>query len=213
VSTERPDEEVPVMVRDFRGLRVEIGPRVQIEWRKVPIAEKSRLLESALAAWEKHDQSFKYGPMIKVIEERQREKACLGEHWLNYTAIQHRLTDREQIELLNAYYQRDPLALHRIAARWERQKKAAPKRERERFHGLDITLIREWLNQDGLCLAWFSMGALEKLLRKAGLCDTIKTVEGVGKRVKGLGLERLRRPIVRTNHVKVNIGAPTVKIN
>ena len=79
MSTERPDEEVPVMVREFRGLRVEIGPRVQNEWRKVPIAEKSRLRESVLAAWKKHEQRFVYGPISKAIEERQREKARLGE--------------------------------------------------------------------------------------------------------------------------------------
>ena len=77
VSTDSPDEEVPVMVREFRGLRVEIGPRVQNEWRKVPIAEILRLLESVLAAWEKHEQRFVYKPISKVIEERQREEARL----------------------------------------------------------------------------------------------------------------------------------------
>jgi hypothetical protein len=86
LSTERPDEEAPVMVHEFRGLRVEIGRRVQNEWRKVPIAEKSRLLESALAAWKKHDQRFKYGPMIKAIEERKRGKA---RHSFSLTAFLH----------------------------------------------------------------------------------------------------------------------------
>ena len=76
MSTERPDEEVPVMVREFRGLRVEIGPRVQTEWRKVPIAEILRLQESVLAAWKNHDQRFFYEPISKVIEERQRETAA-----------------------------------------------------------------------------------------------------------------------------------------
>ena len=58
------------MVREFRGLRVEIGPRVQTEWRKVPIAEKSRLLESALAAWEKHHQSF----ILRAHQKGDRRK-------------------------------------------------------------------------------------------------------------------------------------------
>ena len=203
------------MVREFRGLRVEIGPRVQTEWRKVPIAEKSRLLESALAAGKKHDQRFKYGPMIKAIEERQRGKA---RHSFSLTAILHRLDDHEQIELLDAYNKRDPQALRNIAARWERQKKAADKRQetapergREQLHGLDITLFCNWLNEDGLCLAWFSIGALEMLLRKAGLWEAGKTVEGVGQRVLRLGLESLRPAIVHTKHV--NIVGSTVKID
>jgi hypothetical protein len=73
MSTERSDEEVPVMVCDFHGLRVEIGPRVQNEWRKVPALEIQRLRESVLAGWEKHKQHFVYGPISKVIEERMRE--------------------------------------------------------------------------------------------------------------------------------------------
>ena len=87
----------------------------------------------------------------------------------------------------------------------ERQKKAVDKRERERFHGLDITLVREWLNEDGLCLAWFSIGALEMLLTKAGLWEAGKPVAGIRQRVRRLGLERLRRPIVRTSHVNVDV--------
>ena len=208
MSTDNPDEEAPVMVREFRGLRVEIGPRVQNEWRKVSIAEESRLLESVLAAWEKHKQRFVYKPISKAIEERQRRRA---RHAFSITAIWHRLDDHEQIELLDAYYKRDPRALRNIASRWERQKKAAPEREREQLYGLDITLVLEWLKEDGLCLAWFSAGALKKLLRKAGLWDAKKTVAGVGQRVRRLGLKPLRPAIVHTKHV--NIVASTVKIN
>ena len=203
------------MVREFRGLRVEIGPRVQNEWRKVPIAEILRLRESVLAAWEKHKQRFLYKPISKVIEERQREEARLraemGPHWLNDPLIQHMVYERERIELQDAYDNRDPRALRKIASRMERQKKAADKRERERFHGLDITLVYEWLNEDDLCLAWFSAGALEKLLRKAGLWEAKKTVEGVGQRVRRLGLKSLRPAIVHTKHM--NIVGSTVKID
>ena len=87
----------------------------------------------------------------------------------------------------------------------ERQKKAVDKRERERFHGLDITLVRDWLNEDGLCLAWFSIGALEMLLTKAGLWEAGKPAAGIRQRVRRLGLERLRRPIVRTSYVNVDV--------
>ena len=123
MSTDSSDEEVPVMVREFRGLRVEIGPRVQNEWRKVPIAEILRLRESVLAAWEKHQQRFVYGPISKAIEERQREEARLraewGPDWLFKDAvIQHMVNEREQIELQDAYDNRDLRALRKIASRW-----------------------------------------------------------------------------------------------
>ena len=178
VSTDNSDEKVPVMVREIRGLRVEIGTRAQNEWRKVPSAEILRLRESVLAAWEKHKQRFFYKPISKVIEERQREEARLRAemepHWLNDTLIQHMVYERERIELQDTYNNRNPRALRKIASRMERQKRATDKRERERFHGLDITLVYEWLNEDGLCLAWFSIGALEKLLTKAGLWEPEK---------------------------------------
>ncbi len=207
---------MPVKVREFRGLRIEIGQRVQNEWRKVPVVEILRLQESVLAAWEKHEQRFVYKPISKVIEESLREEARLraelkGPHCLNDALIRHRVNNRERIELLAAYEKRNPKVLRKIASRMERKEQTVDKRKRERFHGLDITLVREWLNEDGLCLAWFSIGALEMLLRKAGLWDVGKPPAGIRQRVTRLGLERLRRPIIRTSHVNVD-GSP-VKID
>ena len=182
MSTDSSDEEVSVMVHEFRGLRVEIGPRVQNEWRKVPVVEILRLQKSVLAAWEKHNQRFVFKPIKKVIEERQREEARLRAEWgldlpFKDAIIQHMVSERELIELQDAYYNRNPRALRKIASRMG-GKEAADKRERERFHGLDIILVREWLNEDGLCLAWFSIGALEMLLSEGRALEGQKIGRG-----------------------------------
>jgi hypothetical protein len=53
-----------------------------------------------------------------------------------------------------------------------------------------------------MCLIWLSTGAIEELLRRAGLCDAKKTLKALEARIVRLGLPRLPESIVHLRHLK-----------
>ncbi len=184
----------PVVV-EFHGLRVNISKRVLEAWRKVPIEDEIALLEITSRAMTR----FRYAPMRRAlekdIESRKKFRAGIGEAYL-----QKNVSDYDRIQLIHAYDKRDWRAIRRIAAQVEAQEKAMVKRP-ARYQGVEAVLLQDWFNRDGLCLAWFSFGALEALLRGATLWPVKGSVKALEKRVLRLGLKPLRPALINTKHL------------
>ena len=195
---------------DFLGLTVEISERVLRAWEEIPEKKRfcylnqtyeahrnARELERATnlpGRREQHDEQDE-GPLFVCIPTGPGTWTYhkLGVLWF------------DEVKLIWAWRKGDALAVRRMAERLLR-KRGKPKREEQ----IKDVLLKHWmtvagagipLEPNGICLIWLSAGAIEELLRKAGLWDARKTLEALEARISRLKLPKLPKSIVHLKHL------------
>lgn len=187
----------------FVGLDVCISERVRKGWDTF---KKSDHCISLLEATSKALKRHRWGPIEKALRaeiaaERAREeyfkKNPFGPDILN-----------AQVQLVIAYNDGDVATVRRLAEKKRKEISGSKKsRDADSFVSRLLTelILTEWLNNDGLCLAWFSPGALDLLLGATGLHSVSKDgAEAIKKRVKRLGLKGIVPALIEKRDVEID---------
>lgn len=204
------------MATDFYGLRVEISRRVRSAWRRTPSEEIDPLWQAYSAVWKQWSSSCRNREIKRLLkkdieyEERLRSM-WTGPQWIADCIIPHWVIHREENELLTAYRSQDWQAVERIAQRMKaREKRSGRAEESMCAPNVESALMLHWLDRDGLCLAWLSVGALEFVLRAAGLWQPEQSTDALRLRVQRLGLPSLKPALVHRKHVSFSGGTLTI---
>jgi len=209
---------------DFLGLTVEISERVLRAWEEIPEKKRFRYLNQTYEAQknareleratnlrgrrEQHDEQDE-GPLFVCIPGESGEwkhHHSRGVIWSEWKYHSLGVLWSDEVKLIRAWRRGDALALRRMAESLLRGR-AKPKRGEQ----IRDVLLKHWmtvasagipLEPNGICLIWFSAGAIEEVLRTAGLCDAGKTLKAFEVRIARLKLPKLPKAIVHLKHLQ-----------
>lgn len=207
----------------FAGLDVRISERILSRWKNLPASIKGELYKKAAKA----KSRWYFLPMERSLRKEMLEEKAKGYEkpspiaelspyqpvWIPPIMS----LPEDERALIEAYREGRANDVRTLADRKAKRVQAARKRSKDSISSLDerknakrfeLTqiLFEHWLVEDGLCLAWFSMGALDLLLGATGLHSVkMDGTEAIKKRInRTLGLRGIVPALIEKRDVEID---------